>query len=193
VARRPGTLDDAIRRAFALLELHRHEAFALTRSKRPAKRDEGRFLMAAIDRLERYLHVAEELSDSEAARLWVEEVLADWTEPDRRRRGRGSSSRRSRRKARVRSRARFEAIAADVMAGLEDALSELPSHEPGAEPERCVAPTRRGTRCKNPAVANGLCGLHARLANDPLVAPEPAVTGSPAVGATETRRLYAVR
>jgi hypothetical protein len=204
VARRPGdALDDAIRRAFALLELHRHEAFALTRSKRPATREEGLFLMAAIDRLERYLHVAEELSDSEAARLWVEDVLADWTEPRRRRRGRGRFSAGSRQKARVRARARFEAIAADVMAGLEDALSNLPSHEAGAEPERCVAPTRRGTRCMNRAVANGLCEMHARLANDPLVAPEPAASRSPAfaptagdrvaVGANDTRRLFAVR
>jgi hypothetical protein len=166
VARRPRHgLDDAIRRAFALLELHRHQASVLARSKRPRKREEGRFLLAAIDRLERYLHVAEELSDSEAARLWVEYVLADRTEPRRRRRGRGRLKARRRRKARLRAKACFEAIAAEVIAGLEDSLSQLPNNgEPSEKPERCVALTREGPRCRNPAVSDGLCELHARLA-----------------------------
>jgi hypothetical protein len=70
-------LDDAITDAFAVLEVHRHDAFLLSRSKRAAERYEGLYLAAAIDRLERYLHVAEELTDFEMMRAWVEDVVAE--------------------------------------------------------------------------------------------------------------------
>jgi hypothetical protein len=164
-------LDDAIHGAVALLERHRREAFLLSHSKSAAERYEGLYLMAAIGRLERYLHVAEELTDFEAMRAWVEELLAE----DSAAHGRSSRHRpfasRTRRKARERAGARFEAIASEVTAQLEAALSE-----PDSEPEqswRCVARTRHGTRCKNSAAEDGLCELHARLARAALV-PEAA-------------------
>jgi hypothetical protein len=161
--RRGDELEAAIRRAFALLERHRHEAFLLAHSRRARERYEGAFLTAAIDRLERYLHVAEELTDSQAMRAWVEDVLAEESTERRHARRRRPVGSRARRKAMGRAGARFEAIASEVMAELEGALSQSPP-EPAERPEeRCVARTRRGTRCKNPAGPDGLCDLHARL------------------------------
>jgi hypothetical protein len=193
VHRRPSDgLDAAIRRAFALLDLPRQEAFLLVDSRHATERFEGVFLMAAINRLERYLHVAEELTDSEAMRVWVEDVLAEESAArDRARRQRSFASL-PRRKARARAGARFEAIASEVMAELQTALAETDA--PLAEESwRCVARTRQGTRCENPANASGLCELHAALVEDSALmsAPlsdEPADTDGEAPGeATRSR------
>jgi hypothetical protein len=164
-------VDDAIRRSFARLELHRQQALGLAQAKRPSNRQQGVFLLAAIDRLVRYLHVAEELTDWQAMRLWVEYVLAeDATESRPGRRRRSAFIGGGRRRARAAARERFAAIAAEVIDELEDAITE--PFEPAADgqPGRCSARTRRGGRCKNPAVANGLCELHSRLAADPELA-----------------------
>ena len=141
--------------------MHRGEAFLLCYAKRPAERYEGRYLVAAIHRLERYLHVAEELTDFEAMRVWVEDVLAEDSAEHRRSLGHRPFASRARWKARERAGERFEAIASDVMEKLEAALSES---DPSPEQSwQCVARTREGGRCKNPAVERGLCELHARL------------------------------
>ena len=164
-------VEDAIRRSFARLELHREQALRLAQAKRPSKRQPGVFLVAAIDRLERYLHVAKELTDREAMRLWVEYVLAeDATDSRPSRRRRSTFIGGARQRARAAARERFAALAAEVIDELEDAITE--PFEPGADgqPGRCSARTRRGDRCKNPAVANGLCELHSRLAADPELA-----------------------
>jgi hypothetical protein len=170
-------LDDAITGAFAALEVHRHDAFLLSRSKRAAERYEGLYLVAAIDRLERYLHVAEELTDFEMMRAWVEDVVAEEAAKHERRSRHRRSGSRTRRKARERAGARFEAIASEVMAELEAALSDP---NPGSEQSwRCIARTRQGSQCKNPAVEGGLCELHARLAAPafvPAVPPNGAAT-----------------
>ena len=163
----PGVaLDRAIRGAFAHLELHRHDAFLLTYSKHRSERHEGRFLMAAIDRLERYLHVAEELTDLDAMRSWVEDVVAEELT------GRGETRRHrltgsgARKKGLAQARERFEEIAAKVQAGLEAALSKTAPPVPKPERRRCTARTRQGTRCKNPADDTGLCSLHSGLTDD---------------------------
>jgi hypothetical protein len=165
-------LDDAIHDAFALLERHRREASLLSHSRQAAERYEALYLVAAIDRLERYLHVADELTDFEAIRVWVEELLAENAAEHARHSRRRPFGSRTRRKARERAGARFEAVAAEVTAQLEDALSE-----PDLEPEqswRCVAKTRHGARCKNSAIEDGLCELHARLARAATFVPQTA-------------------
>src|SRR5262249_11421968 len=64
------------------------------------------------------------------------------------------------RRAETRAGARFEAICASVSAELRRA-GELTT---AAEPDRCTATTRRGTRCAHPARADGLCAVHHRQA-----------------------------
>jgi hypothetical protein len=172
-ARKPvDAVEEAIRRSLAVLEVHRQRALRLAQSKRPTERQQGSFLVAAIDRLERYLHVAKELTDWDAMRVWVEGVLADEaSEHHRSHRRRSVFTGSAHRKAIAAARTRFEAIAAEVIDRLERALANPSDPERNGRPKRCVARTRRGSQCKNPAVETGLCELHSRIAADPELAP----------------------
>jgi hypothetical protein len=162
-----GAVAAAVDSVLVLLEQRRRQSIRDSASRRPSQRYEELCLAAAIARLERHLRVAEEVTDWEGVRYWVEDLLADrsaW-------RGRSSGdaawlSARARRRANARARRRFEAMATEVLAELErrQQLSELAKVEPGTEPARCIALTRRGTRCKNRAETDGLCGLHSQLA-----------------------------
>jgi hypothetical protein len=161
----------AIARMLEWLELHRRQAIRDSDSRRRSRRYEELCLAAAIARLERHLRVAEEVTDSEGIRRWVEDVLADRSaERDLSPRDAAWLSSRARRRANASARRRFEAITTEVISELERAeLSRIPQGVPAAQPERCTALTRRGTRCKNPAERHGLCGLHARLARQLVV------------------------
>jgi hypothetical protein len=160
------SLAGAISRAVTLLERHRRRSVREGTSRRPSRRYEERYVAAAIARLERHLRVAEEVTDSEGIRRWVEDVVADRSaERDLSPEDAAWLSARARRRANVRARRRFEALASEVIAELERvAPSQIRDPEPEARPARCTALTRRGTRCKNAAEKDGLCGLHARLA-----------------------------
>jgi hypothetical protein len=161
-----GAVAAAVDRVLVLLEQRRRQSVRDSSSRRPSRRYEELCLAAAIARLERHLRVAEEVTDWEGVHYWVEDLLAD------RRAQRDLSpgdavwlSARARRRANARARRRFEAIATEVLAELERGqLAELAQVEPEVEPARCIALTRRGTRCKNRAEADGLCGLHSQLA-----------------------------
>jgi hypothetical protein len=75
----------------------------------------------------------------------------------------------TRQRAETGAKRRFHAIADEVRAELvSQGLGEAPKvakAKPSAvEASRCTATTRKGARCKNRASADGLCGIHARLA-----------------------------
>jgi hypothetical protein len=168
----------ALKRVFLLLERYRRRLARGSLSKRPSRRYEELCLAAAVAGLERHLRVAEQVTDASGIRSWIEDALAEeWVGRDVLHRDVAWLTSRARRRAVARARRRFEPIAAEVIAALAE-----PPPEPATHLGRCTAVTRRGTRCKNRAETNGLCGLHARFAADPATDPasQEAATGQPA-------------
>jgi hypothetical protein len=78
----------------------------------------------------------------------------------------------ARENAHARAAERFRSVAAEVRRELvSDAqagpvsptVTSVPEAAEAADPERCIALTRRGTRCRNRATADAMCQLHARM------------------------------
>ena len=196
-------------RTFLVLARHRHRVtIDSIRSRRPSRRYEDLCLTLALGRLQRDCLTSNLGAGPEFGILLRGVDQALLRQEVALRRMRRWLLPRARRKAEARARQRREAIAVEVRIELraerrssmilgrravsDEApprpapgvavanVPQKPRPEPAVEPKRCIAPTRRGTRCRHAVKAGReLCAQHGGIAAKSAPSPNPSRAPAP--------------